>query len=237
MANLQPSLAVTFKKLVYLGLLILPLSCQAAEPQTSYNWQPDGTVSTPANKKLDSGLDVVTTAKEFNGQLFLAGYVIAATGENIPSLALIKKDGSIHPVEPLQEPVTEFFEYQQSLRFVTESGAVYQWLGSLWQLDSLKLKPGSRVIHNKTPLLACYPSNPVKSKFQPGQCYTTQWQQSVNWVSNKPQVCDGELVVVDDVRRKFMLKAYSVGTGELQSSAELEQQPKADSDLCELYQP
>ena len=201
-----------FKLLIFILLSLYSLSGCAAP---ALAWKPDGTVSLGSNK-INTHLDNTYASFNTNQGLFLAGFKIDKQGINTPYIAYVNTELKLS-TWVTNEPVNQFFQYQDKIHAVDMAGFVSIYSIDHWEQQTYALKPLSIVVYSKEMLIACVPAPLQKTDPNRGQCYsiTNNWVADINWRTIKPVVCGEYLTAIEDASPARRALQLNLSTGNI----------------------
>ncbi len=221
----------TMKHFNYTNLLLACLLFLSACSSAELKWDFNGSVSL-GKKYLKTNLDNTYSGLPTEEGLFLAGYKIDSQGINHPTAALVKQDLSDVTYWPQTEDIKQFFQYQQNVYLLSNTGQARLYQNNGWSEEQkIQLKENSIVIDSTHHITACTPAPLMKTAKSRGTCYSPDkgWDIDVSWSSVKPALCGKYITVIED--RAHKIKAHQIDTisGDIVRSIEIK---TAVDDVC-----
>lgn len=214
---------------IILLLLALPLAV-CASPQAPLRWNTDGTVQAQS-ETVKTGLQNAYTAIETALGIYVAGFKIDDKGANHPVVVFLSQDLKTKRSWPMPGSVTQFFLFKNALHVLTIDGQALQTDGLNWSGVGLAFKRDSFVVWSDDDLVACNPAPLLMNDKTKGGCYSLfkGWQFDANWREVKPQICNGNLMVLEARAGVWWLRQLDVTSGAVLVSRKISD---LVSDLC-----
>ena len=211
-----------------------------------------GGAHTLANGKVRDGhgrtsqtrLSAIGSLNEYPEGVFLHGFQIDATGNNVPTVVMLNERLEESGYWSFDTPISDVFRLRNEIYLFDYRGVVYRFADLQWSIvEHWRFDPWSVTYPLADDFIVCHPAplTKLESGSRPGGCRSLGrgWALELIWTEPKPKICGQELRVLIWLNGGRALQTLDLTDGHIVQTLVLrkKQTPARALDLCRIPLP